>query len=131
MTYNNPNHCGMMDLAHTPTRPPWRPAASSITAFKENDIPLPRSGFRFRQRSTELAVPPQHMSVTDLIAAMPKRHRVPKPQTLCNSYGLAVEPYKERIMLKTPYVTRGYDPLCERLEDERYIDTKTFIHINI
>lgn len=120
MTYNNPNHCSMMELAHTPTRPPWRPAASSISAFKESDSPAPRNTFRFKQRSTELAVPPQYMSVTDLIAAMPKRHRVPKPQTLCNSYGLAVEPYSpdQRMTLKIPYTT-PYDPLREHLQTEK------------
>jgi len=109
----------MMELAHTPTRPPWRPAASSITAFKETDSPAPRSSFRFRQRSTELAVPPQYMSVADLIAAMPKRHRVPKPKTLCNSYGLAVEPNEDRMTLKTPYTTPGNDLLREHFDADK------------
>ncbi|KAG0602913.1 hypothetical protein M758_10G051100 [Ceratodon purpureus] len=99
ITYNNPNHCSMMELAHTPTRPPWRPAASSITANLDLDVPPPQWSSRKSQKSVELTIPPQYMSATDLIAAMPKRHRMPKPQSLSNA--LAVE--EPRVYPKTPW----------------------------
>ncbi|XP_073395411.1 uncharacterized protein [Physcomitrium patens] len=93
ISYNNANHCGMMELANTPTRPPWRPAASSITAAKENNVPVPqRNDLGSKPKSEDLAIPPQYMSVTDLLAAMPTRQRLPKAQTSLNSYALHVDP---------------------------------------
>ena len=79
-SYNN------VELARTPTRPPWRPAASSVTANLDMEVLSPQwsASKPSHSKSTELTIPPQYMSATDLLAAMPKRQRRPKPQTLSN-----------------------------------------------
>lgn len=115
ISYNNANHCGMMELANTPTRPPWRPAASSITAAKENNVPVPqRNDLGSKPKSEDLAIPPQYMSVTDLLAAMPTRQRLPKAQTSLNSYALHVDP-RHATSLKS-LCAAGQDTVRQGLE---------------
>lgn len=71
------NHAGAME----PSRPPWRPAASIASATKEHQGPCtPVRPFWPQQKTYRLTVPPQYVSPEDLVAALPKRQRMPKPQ---------------------------------------------------
>ena len=83
------NHAGVME----PSKPPWRPAASTASATKEHQGPsTPVRPFWPQQKTYRLTVPPQYVSPEDLVAALPKRLRMPKPQDVITYHIIAPPP---------------------------------------
>ena len=76
------------ELANAPARPPWRPAAATVQIGRNAlalQAPLPPTIWR-KQRSNQLTIPPQYVSATELVAALPKRQRMPRPQAASTQF---------------------------------------------
>ena len=86
------SYCSHADVMES-SRPPWRPAASTASATKEHQGPsTPVRPFWPQQKTYRLTVPPQYVSPEDLVAALPKRLRMPKPQDVITYHIIAPPP---------------------------------------